>query len=93
MALTVFLALCILGLDIMAYAFFRWIYGEKRSAFARQVAARKRARKEQSDSLLPVATRMAALHITRPLRVTTTSETRRPSADSVAYQPVYGANT
>jgi hypothetical protein len=67
MSVTAFLAFCILGLDFMIYALFQWIYGEKRRAFARQVAARKRARKEQSDSLLPVVTRMAAHHTPRPL--------------------------
>jgi hypothetical protein len=66
MSVTVFLAFCILGLDFLIYVLFQWIYGEKRRAFARQVAARKRARKEQSDSLLPVVTRIAALHTPRP---------------------------
>jgi hypothetical protein len=49
MSLTVFLALCILGLDFMIYGFFQWIYDDKRSALARQLAARKIALKEQSS--------------------------------------------
>jgi hypothetical protein len=36
---TVFMALCILGLDLLIYLFFHRIYGDKRSAVARQVAA------------------------------------------------------
>jgi hypothetical protein len=36
---TVFMALCILGLDLLIYLFFHGIYGDKRSAVARQVAA------------------------------------------------------
>jgi hypothetical protein len=38
---TVFMALCILGLDLLIYLFFHRIYGDKRSAVARQVAAFK----------------------------------------------------
>jgi hypothetical protein len=41
MSSTVFIALCILGLDLLVYAFFRRIYGDKRSAIARHVAAFK----------------------------------------------------
>jgi len=41
MSLTVFMALCILGLDLLIYVFFHRIYGDKRSAVARQVAAFK----------------------------------------------------
>jgi hypothetical protein len=69
MSLTIFLALCILGIDFLIYALFQWIYGEKRRAFARQVAARNRARKDQSDSPFLVVTTAAALHTPRPGRV------------------------
>jgi hypothetical protein len=48
MSLTVFLALCILGIDFMIYMLFQWTYGEKRRAIARQVAAYRKAREEQS---------------------------------------------
>ena len=41
MSLTLFIALCILGLDLLVYVFFQRIYGDKRSAVARQVAALK----------------------------------------------------
>jgi hypothetical protein len=47
MSLTLFLALCILGLDFVIYAFFQWMYGDKRSALARQLAACKNARAPQ----------------------------------------------
>jgi hypothetical protein len=43
MSVTVFMALYILGLDLLIYVFFHRIYGDKRSAVARQVAAFKRA--------------------------------------------------
>lgn len=42
MALTVFFALCILGLDFMIYALFQWTCGDKRRAIARQVAAHRK---------------------------------------------------
>ncbi|HYL86525.1 MAG TPA: hypothetical protein VE263_20035 [Candidatus Angelobacter sp.] len=48
MSLTVFLALCILGIDFMIYAFFQWTYGDKRRAQARQLAALKTAYQNQS---------------------------------------------
>jgi len=43
MSLTIFLALCILGLDFMFYVLFQWAYGDKRRAIARQVAAHRKA--------------------------------------------------
>jgi hypothetical protein len=61
MSLTVFLAFCILGLDFMIYALFQWIYGDKRNALARQLAARKNALKEQSPRPFLVALQKATL--------------------------------
>jgi hypothetical protein len=43
MALTVFFALCIIGIDFMIYVLFQWTWGDKRRAIARQVAAHRRA--------------------------------------------------
>ena len=43
MALTVFFALCILGIDFMLYVLFQWAWGDKRRAIARQVAAHRGA--------------------------------------------------
>ena len=43
MALTVFLALCILGVDFLIYVLFQWTWGDKRRAIARQVAAHRNA--------------------------------------------------
>jgi hypothetical protein len=55
MSLTVFLALCILGIDFMIYMFFQWTYGEKRRAISRQLAAYRKAREEQSPRPFLVA--------------------------------------
>jgi hypothetical protein len=61
MSLTVFLALCILGLDFMIYALFQWTYGDKRRALARQLAAHKNALKERSPRPVLVAHRRPLL--------------------------------
>ena len=50
MSLTVFIALCILGLDLLVYVFFQRIYGDKRNAVARQVAAFKGQSANHSES-------------------------------------------
>jgi hypothetical protein len=39
MLFTVFLALLIIGIDCLAYAFFHHLYGDKRDTLARQLAA------------------------------------------------------
>jgi hypothetical protein len=59
MSLTVFLAFCILGVDFMIYAFFRWVYGDKRNALRRQLAAHKNALKERSPRPFLVASHNA----------------------------------
>jgi len=55
MSVTVFLALCILGMDFLIYALFQWTYGEKRSALARRVAAHRETCKEQPPRPFVVA--------------------------------------
>jgi hypothetical protein len=40
MSLTAFLAICILGCDLLLYILFQWIYGEKRRERSRRSAAR-----------------------------------------------------
>ena len=42
----IFLTLCILGADFLIYFLFQWIYGEKRAALAKVVAAQRRAMAE-----------------------------------------------
>jgi len=39
MSITVFLTCCILGIDFMMYVLFQWLYGDKRRAMARKLAA------------------------------------------------------
>jgi len=62
MSLTVFLALCILGLDFMIYELFQWTYGDKRSALARQLAAHKNVLAQQSPRPVLVAHQRPLLH-------------------------------
>jgi hypothetical protein len=60
MSLTVFLALCILGLDFMIYVLFKLTFGDKRGTIARQVAAHRDALGEQPPRPFLVASREAA---------------------------------
>jgi hypothetical protein len=42
MPFTVFVALCVLGCDLLLYIFFQWIYGEKYRARTRRLAVRRK---------------------------------------------------
>jgi hypothetical protein len=55
MSATLFLALCILGIDFMIYALFQWSYGDKRKAIERQVAAHRNAAGESRRPFLVAA--------------------------------------
>jgi len=57
MGLTVFFALCILGLDFMIYVLFKLTYGDKRSVVARRVAAQREAARGESSGLYLVPAR------------------------------------
>jgi hypothetical protein len=48
MSLHIFVAICILSIDFMIYAFFQWTYGDKRSAITRKLVAHKNAVRQQS---------------------------------------------
>jgi hypothetical protein len=61
MSITLFLTFCILGLDFMVYAFFRWTYGDKRDKLARELAARKSALQEPSSRPFLITSQKAAL--------------------------------
>jgi hypothetical protein len=64
MSLTLFLALCILGLDFMIYVLFKLLYGDRRSVIARRVAAqREAARAEASGLFLVPAKKTAPSHL------------------------------
>lgn len=52
MSLTVFLALCILGLDFMIYFLFKLLYGDRRSLIARRVAAQREAARADATGLV-----------------------------------------
>ncbi|HXY01623.1 MAG TPA: hypothetical protein VEI54_11935 [Candidatus Limnocylindrales bacterium] len=57
MSLTLFAALCILGVDFLIYVLFQWTYGDKRRALARKIAAERKALKEQGTRPFLVASR------------------------------------
>ena len=48
MSLTVFIAICVLGLDFMIFVLFQWLYGEKNHNRFRRSAARRHAADSQS---------------------------------------------
>jgi hypothetical protein len=48
MSLTVFLAICVLGLDFMIFVLFQWLYGEKNRNRVRRSAARGHAAHSQT---------------------------------------------
>jgi hypothetical protein len=48
MSLTVFLAICVLGLDFMIFVLFQWLYGEKNRNRFRRSAARRHAAHSQT---------------------------------------------
>jgi hypothetical protein len=52
MSLTVFLALCVLGLDFMIYVLFKLLYGDRRSVIARRVAAQREAARAEASGLI-----------------------------------------
>jgi len=60
MPLTIFLALCILGLDFMIYVLFKLFYGDKRLVIARRVAAERNAARAEAAGLIYVPARKNA---------------------------------
>ena len=52
MSLTIFLALCILGMDFMIYVLFKWLYGDRRNLIARRVTAQREAARAEAAGLI-----------------------------------------
>jgi hypothetical protein len=52
MSLTIFLALCILGLDFMIYVLFKLFFGDRRSLIARRVAQQRKADQAEAAGLI-----------------------------------------
>jgi len=50
MSLGIFLALCIIGADLLIYFLFQWMYGEKRSAIGKKIAAQRQAMEQEPQS-------------------------------------------
>jgi hypothetical protein len=49
MSLTVFLAICVLGLDFMIFVLFQWLYGEKNRNRVRRSSARRQTTHSQTS--------------------------------------------
>jgi hypothetical protein len=69
MSLNIFLMMCILGIDFMIYVFFRWVYGDKRGAIARKVAACRETLNEESSGPFVVTPENAANLAKQPQRI------------------------
>jgi hypothetical protein len=48
MSLTVFIAICVLGLDFMIFVLFQWLYGEKNRNWFRRSSARRQTTHSQT---------------------------------------------
>jgi len=48
MSLGIFLTLAIIGVDFLIYFLFQWMYGDKRAAIVKKVAAQRRAIEEEA---------------------------------------------
>jgi hypothetical protein len=62
MSATIFLAICILGCDVLLYFLFQWTYGEKRRGLARRANSRPYAthpQKGQPIEFVPAQRRSA----------------------------------
>lgn len=60
MPFSIFVAVSILGLDFIIYVLFKLLYGDKRKAIARRVAAHRNAIEEQPPRPFLVSSREAA---------------------------------
>jgi hypothetical protein len=68
MSLTLFLGLCILGLDFMIYVLFQWTYGDRRNQMARKLAAYRSSMKEQAPRPFVVRSENGAVRAQEPGR-------------------------
>jgi hypothetical protein len=60
MSLTIFLGLCILGLDFMIYVLFMWVCGDRRALIARRVAEQRKAAQAEAAGLIIFPARKSA---------------------------------
>jgi len=67
MSLGIFLTLAMIGVDFLIYFLFQWMYGEKRAAIAKKVAAQRRAMRE--DAVRPFVERSPRGRAATPERV------------------------
>ena len=84
MSLTIFLALCILGLDFMIYVLFKLLYGDRRSAIARRVAAQREAARAEAAGLIFLPARKNAQAQQEPIH---SAGSRVASIDSRKFLP------
>jgi hypothetical protein len=69
MSATVFLAICILGCDLLLYILYQWTYGERRRGLSRRGRARKTMVERQNVEPFLTASRKRAAGPAQNLRV------------------------
>jgi hypothetical protein len=77
MSLTLFLGLCILGLDFMIYVLFQWTYGDRRNQMARKLAAYRSTMKEQAPRPFVVRLENGVVRAQEPGRSKSVSKENR----------------
>jgi hypothetical protein len=92
MSLTIFLALCILGLDFMIYVLFKLFYGDRRSLIARRVAEQRKAAQAEAAGLIFVPAGKSAPPSSEPRQSagsrTPSARSRRPFTSSAFHAPL-----
>jgi hypothetical protein len=69
MSATVFLAICILGCDLLLYILYQWTYGERRRGLSRRGRARRRKAQPQNVKPSLAASRERLTEAKQNLRV------------------------
>lgn len=80
MSATVFLAICILGCDVLLYFLFQWTYGEKRRGLARRSRRRladAKFQKSRPIELVPAHRETFALKHSASMRLQRMEERRQ----------------
>ena len=69
MSTTVFLAVCILGCDLLLYILYEWTYGERRRGLSRRTRSRKTMVERQNVEPFLAASRKRAAETKQNMRV------------------------
>ncbi len=88
MSATIFLAICILGCDILLYFLFQWTYGERRRGLARRSAAPSGAVQQPDTRPFLIASRGGAQGRGRQLQGVSRQTVTRSASDFAHFNEV-----